>query len=284
MQTLCLQDIHTRQGFLVALVASVQKEPGMVRDKRGFVGVFDSGVGGVSVLRHLVAELPEEDFHFYGDSAHAPYGDRTPDEILELSRAIVERFVAEGAKAVVIACNTATSAAAPQLRADYPDLPIVGVEPALKPAVLADGEGPVLVMATKVTLALHKFQRLAERWSEGVQVETVACAGLAERIEHGDLDAPDVIELIERLVGAYRGKVQKVVLGCTHYPFVKRQIEQVLGPVQFFDGGAGTARQLRRLLECDGLLAEGGHPGSVSFASSIDTPEELGLYRHLFEQ
>lgn len=251
---------------------------------RPFVGVFDSGVGGVSVLRHLVRELPHEDFRYFGDSAHAPYGERTPEEVRSLSRAIVDSMVADGAKAVVIACNTATSAAAPMLRETYADLPIVGVEPALKPAVLHGGEGRILVMATEVTLTLDKFHRLAERWAEGVEVETVACAGLAERIEHGNLDAPDVIELLERLVGRYRGVVDRVVLGCTHYPFVRRQIAQVLGDVTFFDGGAGTARQLRRLLEQGGLLDEGSKEGSVTFSSSIDTPEELALYRMLYEQ
>lgn len=247
----------------------------------GFVGVFDSGVGGVSVLQHLVRELPGEDFRFFGDSAHAPYGERTPDDVYRLSRSIVDAMVADGAKALVIACNTATSAAAPRLRAAYPELPIVGVEPALKPAVLHGGTGRILVMATEVTLALDKFHRLEERWGEGAEVEPVACVGLAGRIERGDLDAPDVLELIEHLVGRYRGTVDRVVLGCTHYPFVRAQIAQVLGDVTFFDSGEGTARQLHRLLEQHGLLSEQPE-GSVSFASSIDTPEELELYRSFF--
>lgn len=143
----------------------------------GFIGVFDSGVGGISVLQHLVNELPAEDFHFFGDSAHAPYGAKTPEEVCELSLAIAERMVADGAKALVIACNTATSAAAPMLRERYPHMPVVGVEPALKPAVLAQGSKDVLVMATEVTLALDKFQRLTERWASGVGVQTVACTG-----------------------------------------------------------------------------------------------------------
>lgn len=249
-----------------------------------FTGVFDSGVGGISVLRHLVRELPSEDFRFFGDSAHAPYGAKAPSEIYELSCAIADRMIADGAKALVIACNTATSAAAPQLRATYPDLPIVGVEPALKPAVLASGTGRILVMATEVTLALDKFHRLSDRWAEGTEVETVACNGLVERVERGNLDAPDVIELLESLIGPYRGKVDRVVLGCTHYPFVRRQIAQVLGDVRLFDGGAGTARQLRRLLGQGGLLCDEDRQGSVSFASSIDTPGELELYRRLFSQ
>lgn len=248
------------------------------------IGVFDSGVGGISVLRHLVRELPDEDFHFFGDSAHAPYGEKSPEEVRSLSAAIVARMVDEGAKAVVIACNTATSAAGPMLREAYPQLPIVGVEPALKPAVLAEGRGRILVMATEVTLALDKFHRLAQRWASRAELETVACVGLAERIEEGNLDAPDLLELLERLVGRYRGEVDRVVLGCTHYPFVRDQIAQVLGEVRFFDGGEGTARRLRDLLEARGLRAQEGRGGSVTLASSIDTPEELALYRSFLER
>ena len=249
----------------------------------GFIGVFDSGLGGISVLRHLVRELPHEDFRFFGDSANAPYGSKTPEEVLTLTRGVAEHMLADGAKALVIACNTATSAAAPALRAAYPQVPIVGVEPALKPAVLAGGTGKVLVMATEVTLALEKFHRLEERWAHDAQVVTVACKGLVECIERGDVDAPELRDLLERLVGPYRGEVDRVVLGCTHYPFVRRQISQVLGEVRFFDGGAGTARQLRRLLDRDGLLREGEAVGEVSFASSIDTPEERALYQRFFE-
>ena len=252
-------------------------------DADGFVGVFDSGVGGISVLRHLVRELPHEDFRYHGDSAHAPYGGKSADEVCELSRAIARGMVADGAKALVIACNTATSAAAPQLREEYPNLPIVGVEPALKPAVLAGGSGKVLVMATEVTLRLEKFHRLEELWAHDVQVETVACKGLVEHIEKGDLNAPALHELLERLVGSYRGEVDRVVLGCTHYPFVRHQIAQVLGDVRFFDGGAGTARQLRRLLERDETLRAADHEGSVTFSSSINTPEEIALYQRFFE-
>jgi glutamate racemase len=251
--------------------------------REGFVGVFDSGAGGISVLQHLVRALPGEDFHYFGDSAHAPYGAKTPKEVLDLSAAITERMLDDGAKALVIACNTATSAAASTLRERYPELPIVGVEPALKPAVLAEGGKKVLVMATQVTLALEKFHRLAERWATGAELETVACVGLVDRIEQGHLDEPDLVELLEGLVGSYRGEVDRVVLGCTHYPFVRAQIAQVLGDVRFFDGGEGTARQLRRLLEQSDLLREGSE-GTVSLASSIDTPEQLALYRWFFNQ
>ena len=253
-------------------------------DRRdGFVGVFDSGVGGISVLRSLVAELPHEDFRFFGDSANAPYGEKTEAQVLDLSRDIAERLIAEGAKAIVIACNTATSVAAATLRAAHPDVPIVGIEPALKPAARALPNGRVLVMATEVTLRLEKYRELVRTWGGGCDVVAVPCPGLAARIERGELDAPDLAEMIRGYVGAYAGRVDGVVLGCTHYPFVRRQIAEALGGgVRFFDGGEGTARQLRARLTDAGLLAVRERPGCVEFASSLDTPEELALYERFF--
>ncbi|MDO4806288.1 MAG: glutamate racemase [Coriobacteriales bacterium] len=249
----------------------------------GYVGVFDSGVGGISILRGLVRELPHERFVYFGDSAHAPYGEKTPAQVLSLSRAIVDDLVHAGCKAIVIACNTATSAAAEELRAEYAQLPIVGVEPALKPAVLSKRHGRVLVMATPMTVRLRKFQDLMAAWGDEAKVIPVPCTGLAARIEKGDLDNPDVTDLVCELVGEYAGEVDAVVLGCTHYPFVANQIRAVLGDVPFFDSAEGTARQLRRRLEECGLLAPNGQQGCVEFLSSKDTPEELALYRHFFQ-
>lgn len=249
----------------------------------GFVGVFDSGVGGVSVLRELVRALPHEDFVFFGDSAHNPYGEKTPDEVVTLSRAIVGDLLAAGCKAIVVACNTATSAAAARLREEHPNVPILGVEPALKPAVLACRGGRVLVMATPMTVSLDKFQRLLHTWRNTAHIVAVPCGGLASRIERGHLDEPDLTELIERLVGEYAGSVDAVVLGCTHYPFVREQIAQVLGDVRFFDSAEGTARQLwRRLYDC-ALASTSERQGRVVFLSSMEGPEEPELYRRFFE-
>ena len=251
--------------------------------QEGFVGVFDSGVGGISVLRSLVSELPHEDFRFFGDSANAPYGEKTVSRVLDLSRGIVEGFLADGAKAIVIACNTATSVAAAALRSAHPDVPIIGIEPALKPAARALPHGRILVMATEVTLRLDKYHELAEAWGGECEVIPVPCPGLAARIERGNLDAPDLREMIRGFVGDYSGHVDGVVLGCTHYPFVRRQIADIVGQdVRFFDGGAGTARQLRARLVGASLLAERDCPGRVEFASSLDTPAELELYRSFF--
>lgn len=250
---------------------------------RGYIGVFDSGVGGISVLRELVATLPNEDFVYYGDSANAPYGEKSRDQVMRLSRSIVDRLLDEGVKAIVIACNTATSAAAAELRADYAHVPIIGVEPALKPATLAPDAKRILVMATPITLRLDKYQQLAEKWGGGHEVISAPCPGLAARIEKGDLDAPDMHELIESLVGDYAGKVDSVVLGCTHYAFVAPQIRAVVGDVPLFDGAHGTALQLQRKLIERGLATKSGSPGSVEFLSSKPGEDEIALYRRFFE-
>lgn len=248
----------------------------------GFIGVFDSGVGGLSVLKSLVQELPHEDFDFFGDSAHAPYGEKSSQEIYDLSYAITQDFVTRGAKAVVIACNTATSAAAEKLRSAYPELPIIGVEPAVKPAVLAHPQGRVLVMATPVTLALEKYHNLEHKWEAQSTIFSVPCPGLAARIEKGNLDAPDLHNLLLELVGSYRNKVDAVVLGCTHYPFIKAQISRVLGEVEFFDSGAGTARRTREVLGERGLLCSRETAGYVELTSSINTASERALYKELY--
>ncbi len=249
----------------------------------GYVGVFDSGVGGISVLRELTATLPNENFVYFGDSAHAPYGEKSRDQVLRLSREIVDTLLDEGAKAIVIACNTATSAAAAELRADYAHVPIIGVEPALKPATETPDVQKILVMATPITLRLDKYQQLAEKWGSGHEVISAPCPGLAARIEQGNLDSPDIYDLLEDLVGAYAGNIDAVVLGCTHYPFIARQIREVVGLVPLFDGAHGTALQLQRRLSDRGLLSKSSEKGTVEFLSSKTGNEELDLYRQFFE-
>ena len=215
--------------------------------KDAFVGVFDSGIGGISVLKRLVTKLPYERFVFYGDSAHAPYGSKTPQQVQALSGAITDTFVDEGAKAIVIACNTATAAAAQMLRERYPQLPIVGVEPALKPAALAHPQGRIIVMATARTLSLSKFLRLEAQWGATSQIIPIAGTGIVELIEAGKANSPQMHDLLEKLIGQYRGTVDAVVLGCTHYPFITRQIRAVLGNVDFYDGGTPALWVRRKL-------------------------------------
>lgn len=249
----------------------------------GYVGVFDSGVGGISVLRQLAATLPAENFVYFGDSANAPYGEKTRDQVARMSRDIVDRLLDEGAKAIVIACNTATSVAAASIRADYAHVPIIGVEPALKPATEQPGVKRILVMATPITLRLDKYQLLAEKWGSGHEVIDAPCPGLAARIEKGDLESPDIYELLEDLVGSYAGAVDAVVLGCTHYPFIARQIREVVGDVPLFDGAYGTALQLQRKLAERGLTTKSSGRGTVEFLSSKPGKDEIELYRSFFE-
>ena len=247
-----------------------------------FIGVFDSGAGGVSVLARLVDELPNEDFVYFGDSENAPYGEKPREWISRRCHGIVDDLVESGAKAIVIACNTATSAAAGELRADYAHLPIIGVEPALKPACIAAER--ILVMATPITLRLDKYQQLAERWGGGHVVINAPCPGLAARIEQGGLDEPDVVHLVDELVGCYRGEVDAAVLGCTHYPFVSSAIRTVLGEIPLFDGAEGTARQLHRKLAERDLLTRSSSPGTIEFETSSADPDALDLYRSFFNR
>lgn len=247
------------------------------------IAVFDSGVGGISVLKELAALLPNENFRYFGDSANAPYGIKTSEQVLELTKKHIERMITEGAKAVVIACNTATSAAADTLRDMYPNIPIIGMEPALKTAALLGDHPRVLVMATPMTLRLDKFNRLLEKYQDHGDIHLLPCKGLVERIESGDLFGADMEEFLAELLAEYiENPVDSVVLGCTHYPFVRPLIQKLLGKdVKIIDGSGGTARELKRRLEVSNLLNT-DTPGSVVFENSKNTEEELKLCRRLF--
>ena len=211
------------------------------------VGVFDSGVGGISVLRELVKLMPNENYIYYGDSKNAPYGPKTVEEVRRLTVEHIDFLVERGAKAIVVACNTATSAAIDLLREKYPDMPVVGIEPALKPAVLSKQNARVLVMATPMTIREEKFHHLMQEYEAQAEIYPLACPGLPEFVEAGDLDGEDLKAYLSEKFAPYQGKVDAVVLGCTHYPFVRPVIQELLGSsVAVFDGGAGTARELRR--------------------------------------
>ena len=227
------------------------------------VGVFDSGVGGISVLREIRALLPEVDLVYVADSAYCPYGSKSESEIRGRACAITRFLVEErGARAVVVACNTATSAAIGMLRETFGDVPIVGMEPALKPAAQATRSGVVGVLATGATLGGERFAGLAARYTDGMELLTQACPGLVEQVEAGDLASAVLVrEYVEPLLA--RG-ADTLVLGCTHYPFLREAIESVAGPgVRVLDTGAAVARQLQRVLGDD----VGGR-GQTAFWSS----------------
>lgn len=243
------------------------------KDIKGYIGVFDSGAGGVTVLKECTKLLPHENFYFYGDSKHAPYGEKSVKEVQDRTIEACNQLVNHGAKAIVIACNTATSAAITLVRDVYGEqLPVIGVEPALKPA--AEKHKKILVMATENTLSLDKFHELAARYGNG-EVLPLAANGLAKTIEEGHTDDEVLNKLLHSLLDPYVGKVDSVVLGCTHYPIVKDQILKILGDVDCYDGGAGTARQLKRKLEENNLLSDSSEDGKVVFESSLPGEEEL---------
>lgn len=251
------------------------------------VAVFDSGVGGISVLREMVRLMPEEDFLYFGDSANAPYGTKSTEEVRALTIKHVESFLSMNAKAVAIACNTATSAAVRVLRGMYPDLPLVGIEPALKPAVEMTKDPRVLVMGTPVTIREEKFRHLFERFEDRAKIYPLPCPGLMEYVENGEYDSDEIDAFLYDLLKDYRGgRINAVVLGCTHYPFVTNSISKVLGPgVRIFDGALGTARELKRRMEEAGVLKERtGWGGRVIFKNSDPSPEKLALCERLLRQ
>ena len=239
------------------------------------IGVFDSGVGGLSVLAALRAELPREDFVYHADTAFAPYGERGEDYVAARTLAIAQELRAQhGIKALVVACNTATAAAIAPLRAAHPGLCIVGVEPALKPAARASRTGHVGVLATRGTLASGKFRSLKASLAGQARYTLQACDGLAEAIERGD--AARLQELGSRYMqalgplGNAPGSIDTVVLGCTHYPFARDTLARAGGTaVQWLETGAPVARQTRRLLEA-GTLAGSAGTGRVHLQSSGD--------------
>lgn len=249
------------------------------------IAVFDSGVGGISVLKEMVRVMPNEDFIYYGDSKHAPYGTKSLEEVRRLTIMHTQELLSQGAKVVAIACNTATSAAVRILRQMYPKLPLVGIEPALKPAVLYKQHPKVLVMATPMTIREEKFHRLLARYENQAQIYPLPCPGLMEYVENGQSDSPEVRIFLEKLLKEYREKhMDAVVLGCTHYPFVRDVIADVMGPgVRIFDGGEGTAREMRRRVYEAGLQnPDTERKGNIVFESSDFSQEKRELFQRLF--
>lgn len=213
------------------------------------IGVFDSGVGGLTVLAAVRAALPGVPLHYLADSAHAPYGERSQAFIAARSLALTQHLLNQGASMLVIACNTATAAAADSIRALHPGLPVVGIEPGVKPAAAASRNGKVGVLATTATVTSPRFKALIERHAAGAQVTAVACAGVVKLIEAGDLDSEDLRALVARYAGELSAAgVDTALLGCTHYPFIRALWQQALGPqVQLLQIEGAVAQQAARL-------------------------------------
>jgi glutamate racemase len=236
------------------------------------IGVFDSGVGGLSVLREIRRELPGEDLLYVADSGHAPYGDK-PTELIEArANAIVDFLLSRNAKAIVIACNTATGVAIKMLRARF-SVPIVAMEPAVKPAVTHTRSGVIGVLATSRTIASDNFAKLHERFGAEVKILMQACPGLVEQVETGDLASNKTRALMERyVVPLLEQGADTLVLGCTHYPFLAPLIQEIAGPsVAIIDPSAAIARELRRRLSGADLLSFEERAGSEQFWTSATT-------------
>jgi len=236
----------------------------------GSIGVFDSGVGGLSVWREIVRQLPHEDTLYYADQAHVPYGPRTQEEIRGFCHDIAEFLVSRGSKAIVVACNTASAAALKSLRETFTQLPVIGMEPAVKPAAAVTRSGVVGILATPATFQGRLFQATAGRYAGNIELVRQVCEGLAERVERGELDGPDT-------EAALRGFLQPiiaagadtVVLACTHYPFVIEPIRRIVGPhVSVVDPAPAIARHLGDVLDAQGLGAHRGGTGRHGFFTS----------------
>ncbi|GAA5173235.1 glutamate racemase [Niveibacterium umoris] len=247
------------------------------------IGIFDSGVGGLSVLREIRALLPEESLIYCADSGHAPYGDKSQQVIRERSLELAEFLVSHEVKAIVIACNTATAAASRALRERWPSLPVIGMEPAVKPATAATRSGTVGVLATVGTLSSAQFAALLDTFGQDVRVVTQPGVGLVEAVERGELDSDSTRHMLSaHLQPLLAAGADVIVLGCTHYVFLRPLVETIVGPgVKVIDTGAAVARQLeRRLVEGGHRVAAGavarpvrfwcsGNPGTVAHAIDV---------------
>ena len=219
------------------------------RPSAACIGVFDSGIGGLSVLRALHRHLPHSQLLYVADSGFAPYGERDEGYVIERSRVLTAHLLREGAQLIVVACNTATAAAVRALREEHADVQFVGVEPGIKPAIALSRSGRIGVMATRGTLASDKFRRLVSSHAQGAQLHLQACAGLAHAIEAGDANSAEVLALVDRYTAPLReADVDTVVLGCTHYPFVAQHIQKALGAeVRLVDTADAVARRAQQL-------------------------------------
>lgn len=246
------------------------------------IGVYDSGFGGLSVWQELRRMLPQESLIYLGDGKNCPYGGRSREEIRGFATAAVERLVAEGVKMVVVGCNTATTAAVEHLRATWQDMPIVGLEPAVKPACLTTRTRRIAVLATEHSLRSDMFLATAARYASDVEVVKVVGEGFVELVERGAERSPEAEDAVRRVVEPLLGEgVDKIVLGCTHYPFLRPIIERVIGGnnIAVIDSGEAVARRVKWLLERYDIAADGTKTPQYSFLSFADEEYREALER-----
>jgi glutamate racemase len=236
------------------------------------IGIFDSGVGGLSVLRAVRAQFPHENLLYFADQAHVPYGPRPLSEVRGFAEEITRFLLSQGAKLIVVACNTASAAALHFLRETFPRIPFVGMEPAVKPAAERTRSGAVGVLATPATFQGALYASVVERFAQGVRLFQHTCPGLVEQIERGELDTPATRTILEdALMPMLEEGIDTVVLGCTHYPFVIPLIQDIVGePVRVIDPAPAIARQTGRLLAAYGLRNKSASDGRVVYLTSAD--------------
>lgn len=247
-------------------------------NKKKNIGVFDSGIGGVTVLKEIVKILPNENYIYYSDSSNNPYGDKSDKEIICICDNIVKFLLEKDCKAIVIACNTATAKAADFLRKKYYDIPIIAIEPAYKMVYDYNYNEPTLVMATKGTLESERFKLLYRKY-DNYKTYLYSCIGLADIIEEGNREK--INKYLAHNLGVYKNKVKNVVLGCTHYPLIENEITKVLGDVKFFNGSFRLANHLKEILEERKLLSDCTNKGKIEF---IDTSDKVNIKRERFEE
>lgn len=236
------------------------------------IGIFDSGIGGLSVFQEVRALLPQESLLYFADQGHIPYGPRPLEEVRSFSVAVTRFLLDQGAKMIVVACNAASAAALHSLRRLFPEVPFVGMEPAVKPATEQTKSGVVGILATPATFQGALYASVVERFANGVTLLQHTCPGLVERIEQGDLNGAGTRAILEEaLIPMVKQGIDTVVLGCTHYPFVVPLMRQILGPhVRVIDPAPAVAQQVIRILDRDGLRAPGSKPGRLHFFTSGD--------------
>ena len=238
--------------------------------KEDKIGIFDSGIGGITVLKEIIKVLPNENYIYYSDSANNPYGDKKQEDLINICDEIVKYFIQQKCKLIVIACNTASAKVADILRERYTTIPFIAIEPAYKMVHDFAYDKPTLIMATKGTIESEKFNMLYTKYNNN-KTYILPCVGLADIIEAGDKKL--LKEYLKENLSEYKGKVENVVLGCTHYPLIQDEIKQVLGNVIFFNGAPRLALHLKEVLIQNNLLIEGG-TAKVEFIDSSNLKEK----------
>ncbi len=250
------------------------------------IGIFDSGVGGLSVLREIRALLPAQPVYYFADQAHVPYGSRQIEEVRAFSHGITRYLLELGARLIVVACNTASVASLSSLREEYPDVPFVGMEPAVKPAAEQSLSGRVGVLATEATFHTDMYASVVERFARDVIVLEDPCPGLVAQVEKGDLTGGQTRLILEKAIDPMLAAgVDTIVMGCTHYPFVIPLIQSIVGPdVRVIDPAPAIARQTRRMLEAHGLLADGKRRSVTKYITSGEAGSFQKILRQLINE